>query len=102
MNLNKIESHANLPFITYNPILIPNLSKKSILIGLICLTFILNLMFISCSEEKNFNKTETNNYNIHKLIITEDLDKEELEKRRKFKACDLLIKIRLSQDMVNH
>lgn len=82
--------------------LIQRHSNKSILISLICLTFLFFITPISASEEQlNINNTIYDR--IHQSIKPDDaVDKEELEKRKKLKACDLLIKVRLAQDMVNN
>ena len=90
MTYSKNESSANL---------IKSQSKNLVLIILLCLVFFLNISPISSLDE-NINKSESTTEKLHQTIKTDDSDKEELEKRKKFKACELLIKVRLAQDIV--
>lgn len=75
-------------------------SKKFSLISLFCFILLLNIISISALEEQ-IDTTNTIYEKIHQTVKFDDtVDKEELEKRKKVKACDLLIKVRLAQDVV--
>ncbi len=67
-------------------------SKNFILISLLCLVFLQLITPISSLEE-NTNKT----HSIHEKSYKK---REQSEKRQKVKACELLIKVRLAQDIV--
>lgn len=94
MTFSKNETNSNL---------IKRHSKKIILISLLSLVLFLNITPISALEEEQLNINNTIYDRIHQTIKPDDaVDKEELEKRKKLKACDLLIKVRLAQDMVTN
>lgn len=74
-------------------------TKSFILISLLCLVFFININPIT-SLEQNINKNDSTQEKIYQTLKTDNSEKEELEKRRKLKACELLIKVRLAQDIV--
>ena len=99
MKFCKNESNSKL-FIEVIPLnIIKSISKKFLLISFICSIFLIKISPISSLDE-NINKINSIDEKISQTLKTDKIDDQELEKRRKLKACDILIKVRLAQDMV--